>query len=274
MHMREDGRPEPVRLDIEFMRNPQAVDALLRKEGPIRPVVMPTGVPGWLVTSYDDARALLGEPRLSKDFSRIAGILPPSLAGIYAKPLAATMLASDPPDHTRLRKLVAKAFTAHSIAGLRPVIEQTAEELLGAMAAEATVDLLTAYALPLPVAVISHLLGVPKAVLSRLTQVADEGSQLSADELVRMAFLLLTAGFETTVNLIANGVLSLLRHLGQLALLQSDPRAAAGRGRGVPALRGPRARGDLPLYHGAGTRGGHRHPARPARPDLPAGRQP
>jgi cytochrome P450 len=269
MHMRENVRPEPVKLDSEFMQNPQAVDALLRKEGPIRPVVLPTGVPGWLVTSYDDARSLLGDPRLSKDFSRIAGILPPSLAGIYARPLAATMLASDPPDHTRLRKLVVKAFSARSIAGVRPVIEQTAEELLGAMAAEATVDLLTAYALPLPVAVISHLLGVPKAdqgrfrdwtlsfvsdtspeiladaerqltaflaalvedkrahpgddLLSRLTQVADEGSQLSADELVRMAFLLLTAGFETTVNLIANGVLSLLRHPGQLALLQSDP---------------------------------------------------
>jgi cytochrome P450 len=267
--MQENGQLEPIKLDSEFMRDPRAVYALLRKEGPVRQVVMPSGEPGWLVTSYDDARALLGDPRLGKDFSRIAEILPASAAGIYATPLAATMLSTDPPDHTRLRKLVTKAFTARSIAGLRPVIEQTAEELLGAMAAEPAVDLLTAYALPLPIAVISHLLGVPKAdhgrfrdwtlafvsvtspeelaeaerqlaaflaalvedkrahpgddLLSRLTQVADEGSQLSADELLSMAFLLLTAGFETTVNLIANGVLSLLRHPGQLALLQSDP---------------------------------------------------
>jgi cytochrome P450 len=172
------------------------------------------------------------------------------------------MLAADPPDHTRLRKLVTKAFTARAIAGLRPVIEQTAGELLGAMAAEATVDLITAYALPLPIAVISHMLGVPAAdqgrfrdlalastsleaerrltaflaalvedkrahpgddLLSRLTQVADEGSRLSADELLGMTSLLLTAGFETTVNLIANAVLSLLRHPAQLALLQSRP---------------------------------------------------
>src|SRR5262249_51418233 len=65
-------------------------------------------------------------------------------------------------------------------------------------------------------------------LLSRLTQVADEGSQLSANELLRMAFLLLTAGFETTVNLIANGVLSLLRHPDQLALLQSEPALLPG----------------------------------------------
>ncbi len=260
--MQENGWPEPVTLDKEFMRNPQAVYALLRKEGPVRRVILPSGVPGWLVTTYDDARALLADPRLGKDNSHIAGMLPPALARRYAGPLAATMLAADPPDHTRLRKLVAKAFTAHTIAGLRPVIEQTAEELLGAMAAEATVDLLTAYALPLPVAIISHMLGVPAAdrgrirdwalgsvpgeaqrqltgflaalvedkrahpgddLLSRLTQVADEGSRLSADELLYMTFLLLTAGFETTVNLIANSVLSLLRHPAQMALLQSRP---------------------------------------------------
>jgi len=268
MHTREAGRPEPAKLDSEFIQNPEAVYALLREEGPVRQVTM-AGVPGWLVTSYDDARALLSDPRLGKDYTRIADILPPSAAGIYATPLAATMLASDPPDHTRLRKLVTKAFTAQAIAGLRPVIEQTAEELLDAMADGATADLLSAYALPLPIAVISAMLGVPKAyqgsfrdwtlsfvsirppevlaeaqrhlsaflsaliedkraqpgddLLSQLARVAEEGSQLSTEELLRMAFLLLTAGFETTVNLIANGVLSLLRHPAQLALLQSDP---------------------------------------------------
>jgi cytochrome P450 len=260
--MQENGWPEPVRLDKEFMQNPQAVYALLRKEEPVRRVLLPSDVPGWLVTSYDDARMLLADPRLGKDNDRIARLLPPALARTYAGPLAATMLAADPPDHTRLRKLVTRAFTPRSIAGLRPVIERTVEELLGAMAAGATVDLVAAYALPLPITVISHMLGVPAAdqsrlrdwasgsdtvdsqrqltalltalvedkrahpgddLLSALTQVADEGSRLSADELLYMSFLLLTAGFETTVNLIGNGVLSLLRHPAQLALLQSDP---------------------------------------------------
>jgi cytochrome P450 len=266
--MQETGPLEPIKLDKEFIQDPRAVYALLREEGPVRQVIM-AGVPGWLVTSYDDARALLGDPRLGKDYSRIAGILPPSAAGVYATPLASTMLASDPPDHTRLRKLVTKAFTAQAVARLCPVIEQTADELLDAMATEATADLLPAYALPLPIAVISHMLGVPAAdqglfrdwtlsfvsirppevlaeaerqlsaflaahikdkrarpgddLLSRLSQVADEGSHLSDQELLRMAFLLLTAGFETTVNLIANGVLSLLRNPAQLALLRSDP---------------------------------------------------
>lgn len=267
--MQGTGRLAPIRLDSAFMRDPRAVYALLRNEGPVRQVIMPTGLPGWLVTSYDDARSLLADPRLGKDYRRIAGIVPPGMAGIYATPLAATMLAADPPDHTRLRNLVTRAFTAQAIAGLRPVIEQTADRLLGAMAAGTTADLLAAYALPLPIAVISAVLGVPQAeqgrfrdwtlafvsvtspevladaerqlagfltaliadkrarpgddLLSRLAQVADEGSRLSAGELLRMAFLLLTAGFETTVNLIANGVLSLLRHPGQLALLRSDP---------------------------------------------------
>ena len=160
--MKEASRPEPVTLDKEFIQDPRAVYALLREQGPVRQVIM-AGVPGWLVTSYDEARALLGDPRLGKDYRSIGGILPPSAAGIYATPLASTMLASDPPDHTRLRKLVTKAFTAQAVAGLRPVIEQTAEELLGAMATEATADLLTAYALPLPIAVISDMLGVPRS---------------------------------------------------------------------------------------------------------------
>jgi cytochrome P450 len=272
--MPETGGPEPLELDLEFFQDPHAIYALLREEGPARQVVMPNGVPGWLVTSYDDARSLLGDPRISKDNSRAAGLFPPGLAGPHALPLSASMLNSDPPDHTRLRKLVTRAFTSQTIAGLRPRIEQVAGELLDAMPAGATVDLLSAYALPLPIAIISDMLGVPVAdrddfrdwtlafvtvtspeplaeasrqltaflaaivedkrahpgddMLSRLVQVSDGSDRLSADELLSMAFLLLVAGFETTVNLIANGVLSLLRHPGQLALLQSDPTLLPG----------------------------------------------
>lgn len=106
--MQGTGRPEPIRLDRDFMRDPHAVYTLLRKEGPVREVVTPSGVPGRLVKSYDDTRALLGDPRLGKDYGRIGGLLPPSAVGVYSRPLAATMLASDPPDHTRLRKLVTR----------------------------------------------------------------------------------------------------------------------------------------------------------------------
>jgi cytochrome P450 len=269
------SRPEPVKLDTDFYQNPrEIIYALLREQGPVREVVQPNGMPGWLVTSYEDARALLADPRVSKDYYRAVELFPPGLYEQSESPLFAHMLMSDPPDHTRLRKLVTKAFTPRTIEALRPRIEQVAAELLDAMPAGATTDLLSAYALPLPIAVISDMLGVPEAdrsrfrdwtlsfvtdttpealaentrqltaflaaliedkrahpgddLMSQLVQVSDNGDQLSADELLSMGSLLLIAGFETTVNLIGNGVLSLLRHPGQLALLQSDPALLPG----------------------------------------------
>lgn len=272
--MQKISRPEPVELDGDFYQKPWEVYALLRERGPVREVVLPDGVPGWLVTSYDEARALLADSRLSQDHHRAVELLPPEVAWQLASPLRAHMLGSDPPDHTRLRKLVTKAFTPRTVEALRPRIERVAAGLLDAMPAGATVDLLSAYALPLPIAVICELLGVPEAgrgrfrdwsltlvtdttpevraensgrlsafltgliedkrahpgddLISQLVQVSDNGDQLSDRELLSMSFLLLGAGFETTVNLIGNGVLSLLRHPGQLALLRSDPALLAG----------------------------------------------
>jgi cytochrome P450 len=267
--MPEVSRPEPVKLDTDFYLDPWKLYALMREQAPAREVAQPNGVPGWLVTSYDDARALLADPRLSKDYHQAIDLLPPEVAGQFASPLNAHMLMSDPPDHTRLRKLVTRAFTSRTVEGLRPRIEQAAAGLLEAMPGGATADLISAYALPLPIAVISDLLGVPGAdrdrfrdwtlsfvadttpevlaentgqvvafftaliedkrahpgddLISRLVQVSDDGDQLSAGELLNMIFLLLVAGFETTVNLIGNGILALLRHPAQLALLRSDP---------------------------------------------------
>jgi cytochrome P450 len=268
------SRPGPVKLDTDFYQDPREVYALLRERGQVREVVQPTGMPGWLVTSYDDARALLADPRVSKDYRRAVELLPPDAAGQFASPLRAHMLSTDPPDHTRLRKLVTKAFTSRTVEGLRPRIEQVATGLLNTMPAGGTVDLVGAYALPLPIVVICELLGVPVAdrdrfrdwtltfvadttpealdeatrqmaaylaaliedkrahpgddLASRLVQVSDDGDQLSSRELLSMLFLLLVAGFETTVNLIGNGVLALLRHPAQLALLQSDPALLPG----------------------------------------------
>ncbi|MGH3164289.1 MAG: cytochrome P450 family protein [Trebonia sp.] len=266
----------PIRLDQEFYQDAHSVDARVRTEGPARPVLMPDGRPGWLVTSYSEARALLTDPRLSKDARGVAKVLPPGLEGAFASPLMANMLFSDPPDHTRLRRLVSKAFTSRAIERLRPRIGQAADELLEALSGGVPVDLIDGYALPLPVIVICDLLGVPasdraafrewtlgfvtdllpdaedKAVigmriseylsalinakrdnpgddlLSGLAHVADEEDRLSQGEILSMAFLLLTAGFETTVNLIANGVLALVQHPDQLALVRSDPSLLPG----------------------------------------------
>jgi cytochrome P450 len=260
---------EPVQLDGEFSQDPHATYRRLRAGGPAQPVILPDDRPGWLVTSYEDARRLLADARLSKDVTRAIGLFPPGTARGYESPLTAGMLMADPPDHTRLRRLVGKVFTARAVERLRPRIEQAADDLLDAMRAGATIDLLDAYALPLPITVICELLGVPVAdqddfrdwtlpfvtittpeelaeaaqrltaylialidgkqaspgsdLLSELVQVSDEGSRLSPDEALSMAFLLLVAGFETTVNLIANGVLALLAHPDQLALLRSEP---------------------------------------------------
>jgi cytochrome P450 len=180
------------------------------------------------------------------------------------------MLNSDPPDHTRLRRLVGKAFTTRRIEELRPRIEQITEELLDAMAGKDEVDLLDAFAFPLPITVICELLGVPQDdrddfriwsnrlvsgseaaelvsqaaasmaeyltklvaakranpgddMVTALVHARDEDDRLEENELVSMLFLLLVAGHETTVNLIGNSTLALLRNPDQLAALHADP---------------------------------------------------
>ncbi len=181
------------------------------------------------------------------------------------------MLGSDAPDHTRLRKLVAREFTPRRMEQLAPRIQEMTDELLDAMLAapDRSADLVEALSFPLPMSVICELLGVPfldredfrtwsgQAVssldaslrasstqamteyiaglladkrekpgddlLSALIHTADEdGDRLSGEELIGMAWLLLVAGHETTVNLITNGVHNLLAHPGQLAALRAD----------------------------------------------------
>ncbi len=230
------------------------------------------GVRVWLVTRYADARALLSDPRLSKDYTRMVALLPPGGAGLYGSALNINMLSADPPDHTRLRKLVAQAFTMRAVERLRPRVIEIADELLHRverLARAGPVDLISTYATPLPMAVISELLGVPETyrdrfrtavqphleevgrdekasaaatlidlltdliaqkrrestgdVLSGLVTARNDGDRLTEDELVATAFLLIGAGYETTVNLIGNTVRALLDHPLQLAAIRRRP---------------------------------------------------
>jgi cytochrome P450 len=272
--------------DIYF-QDPQGVFARLRATAPVTPVIMPSGGRAWLVTRYDDVRAALNDQRLTKDWTK--HVAPEQREGDPVRmALNRHLLTADPPDHTRLRRLVVKAFTAGRVAALRPRIEEIAFELLDSLPTKAassespaTVDLVGEFAFPLPVIVICELLGIPARdrdlfrewtgtllgtaatpeehraaavgvyeyftnliaekrhvpaddLVSALIAVRDsrpgdgsgsEGSRssLSEQELTAMLYLLLIAGHETTVNLIASGVLALLTHRAELARLRAEP---------------------------------------------------
>jgi cytochrome P450 len=156
-------------LDAGYYQNPLAHFARMRGEGPVTPVLMPNGDRVWMVTRYADVRAALADPRLHKDWAgKLTG--PDWEPNEVTSYLSAHLLNVDPPDHTRLRKLVTKAFTTRRVAGLRPRVEAITASLLDGMAARFTVledtggeavDLIEAFAFPLPVTVICELLGVP-----------------------------------------------------------------------------------------------------------------
>ncbi|WP_327360785.1 cytochrome P450 family protein [Streptomyces sp. NBC_01296] len=265
--------------DPAFVADPFPLYRQLREDGPVRRTVIAGGLEAWLVTRYEDGLAALSDSRLSSDVrdasdTRILRQLPAT----ERESMLSNMLRSDPPDHTRLRRLVSKAFTAHRVAGMRPRIQAITDRLLDAVVPAGRAELVADFALPLPVAVISELLGVPvderhdfqhwtdrmirrgpelpdpavvdeawqhmrgyvtelirdkrahpgDDLLSALVTARDEEQQLTEDELVAMVFLLLAAGYITTVNLIGGGIAMLLAHPGQLDLLRSDPELLPG----------------------------------------------
>jgi cytochrome P450 len=159
-----DSATQATQLGADYFQDPLSYFARMRAEGPVRPVTMPEGNRAWLVTRYEDVRAALADPRLAKDWARKLtpeGWEPDPVSGF----LSVHLLNLDPPDHTRLRKLVAKAFTARRVAGLRPRIEAITSSLLDAMdsAPAGEVDLIEAFAFPLPITVICELVGIPAA---------------------------------------------------------------------------------------------------------------
>ncbi|MFB6643008.1 cytochrome P450 [Streptomyces chartreusis] len=253
--------------------HPHDVYRRLRDTAPVHRIAGADGNPAWIVTRYQDVREALTDPRLSVDKrhakeGNYQGLtLPPALD--------ANLLNMEAPDHTRIRRLVVRAFTARRVEQLRAPIRETADRLLDALGPHGTTDLIASYAAPLPITVICDLLGVPdrhrrdfrvwtdtlvapdpsrpqeaKAavvamlgffgelladkreepaddLLSDLIAVRDEGDRLSEDELMSLAFLILFAGYENTVQLIGNAVLALLRHPEQLDALRADPKRIA-----------------------------------------------
>ncbi|MFG2139969.1 cytochrome P450 [Streptomyces sp. NPDC048650] len=148
----------------EFSRNPYPMLAALRERGPVQRIPTGKGRTTWVVTGWAAAREALADARLSKDTARFFAGRPSQRD--LAPAVSRTMLATDPPDHGRLRKLAMKAFTPAAVARLEPrireITEGLADSLAAGLAARGSVDLIEEFAAPLPIAVISELLGVPE----------------------------------------------------------------------------------------------------------------
>ncbi|MEU3714156.1 cytochrome P450 family protein [Streptomyces catenulae] len=155
----ETGPAAPVDV-TPLLDDPHTAYVALRESGPVHRIAGPDGQPAWLVTRYDDVRAALADPRLSLDRSHAT---PGSYRGFALPPaLDANLLNMDPPDHTRVRRLVVRAFTPGRIEALRAPVRRVADGLLDAVAPAGRADLLADYAGHLPIVVICDLLGVPR----------------------------------------------------------------------------------------------------------------
>jgi pimeloyl-[acyl-carrier protein] synthase len=264
----------------DFLQNPHSELAKLRE---ISPVLWSPGGNQWLVTGYDEAIKILRSKTAHKRMAPMQARCPFANLGLRLAELHPTrsnmILHQDPPQHTRMRSLVNSAFAPKVVTNLEGSTLETAESLLDAMQSEGPTggDLIPQYAFPLPVTVISNLLGVhagdrdkfrawsnkltpnldmkfnpitlieaqrasskllnyfktlikerrqdPKEdLLSALVKVESQNDgRLSEAELLSNLLLMLVAGHETTVNLIGNGVHSLLANPQQLATLQKEP---------------------------------------------------
>ncbi len=189
--------------------NPFPLFAEVRGRGAVHAVTLADGHEAWLVVRHDEARAALNDPRLSKDMHAALALSSAVVAeGLPGPALARHMLNVDPPDHTRLRRLVAVAFSVRRIEALRPRIQAIVDDLLDAIAArgpDSRVDLVASFAFPLPFTVICELLGVPepdRASLGReltalLSPVATpdehERAKAAADAVVTMLGALVAA---------------------------------------------------------------------------------
>ncbi|NRN66893.1 Cytochrome [Kibdelosporangium sp. 4NS15] len=158
--------------------------AALAENGPVQQVTLFTGVPVWLITGHAEVRQALTNPDIVKSITEVPhrDHLPPDLIAA----MNTHLLSANPPDHTRLRRLVSAAFTRRRIDALEPRIRQISASLLDSLSAS-PVDLVSAYAYPLPITVISELIGVPSLrqdVFRRLSSIVTTGYAHSAEEYV------------------------------------------------------------------------------------------
>ncbi|UQA95019.1 cytochrome P450 family protein [Streptomyces halobius] len=272
--------PAPDLFTWEFATDPYPAYAWLRDHAPVHRTALPSGVEAWLVTRYADARQALADARLSKNpvhHSEAAhGKGKVGIPGERSANLMTHLLNIDPPDHTRLRRLVSKAFTPRRVAAFAPRVQELTDTLIAGFAVRGEADLIHEFAFPLPIYAICDLLGVPREdqddfrdwagmmirhgrgprggvarsvkkmrtylaelihrkretlgdvpapdedLISGLIRASDHGEHLTENEVAAMAFILLFAGFETTVNLIGNGTYALLRNPAQRELLQKS----------------------------------------------------
>jgi cytochrome P450 len=277
------ARPVFDPFDPLWASDPLPLYADLRERAPIHRNVLGF----WVVARHEDCLAILRDRRASSDSLNVAvDRMPQGFRTPVEEdnPMAAAMLEMrpflfrDPPDHTRLRGLVSKAFTPKVVESLRARTQQVVDELLDAALDAGEVDLLEEFAYPLPVRIICDLLGVPaedqprfkvwsnalargldpdfllapeviaarsegvfqfaqyffellgerrlhpgEDLLSRLVQAEDGDTVLSEAEMLSTCILLLVAGHETTVNLIAGGALALLQHPDQCDRFRAEP---------------------------------------------------
>ena len=272
---------EPVDLtSLAFKRDAYAHYKVLRQSQPVVKIQLPAKQTGYLLTRYDDVSRMFKDGRLLKDPANAMSpemlAKQPKIPGFLA-PLARNMLGMDDPDHARLKRLVQVTFTPKRMEMLAGRTEMFAEELVAKIKGQSRFDLISAFALPLPVTVISELLGVPekdrekfarwsqillsapqaswrvifalpgmisfvrylgKLIAMKRDEPADDivsalvaqeaaGEQLSSEELQGMIAILLSAGHETTTNLIGNGTLALFRNPDAKERLKAEPNLAA-----------------------------------------------
>jgi cytochrome P450 len=256
--------------------DPPSLITRLRDARPVSPMHFPDGHEGWLVTGYDAVRKLMADTRFSSRQDLGIMHVPFETPGMPVQtepspPAPGLFIAMDPPDHTRLRRKLTGAFTVKRMKRLEEQIVAVTERQLDELATlTRPVDLVKAFALPVPSLVICELLGVPyedrdsfqrdaaqfmirdqtieekiaaytgltsylgQLVTGKRARSADQpgddilsdlarDDDLSIEELVGMAFLLLLAGHETTANQLALGTFALLEHPDQLAELRADP---------------------------------------------------
>ncbi|MBW4701583.1 MULTISPECIES: cytochrome P450 [unclassified Micromonospora] len=150
----------------QFAVDPYPSFARLRADAPVCPVSSPR-FDSYLLTRFDDARAALTDPRLSKDLYG-PGQHYLQLFGPNSEALNRNMLNADPPEHTRLRRMVSQAFAPRRIEALRPRVRQIVDDLIDGFVAQGRAELMHDFAIPLPMVVICELLGVPRADQERV----------------------------------------------------------------------------------------------------------